>query len=353
MERILVKNANWLGTAIGLILGLLVGIQCSNAQSDSTEKSNSDTVPNSSIPFQIKTLGGTQFWTDIRHCGGWRVQENTVIGYHRLLDPKNRLHQFGNLEQCLETLNEKRNSGDAVPHQGRVVIVLHGLIRTTRSMQKLGEYLAANSDMNAVNFEYASTRKPVAYHANALAQLIDSLGNDVTEINFVAHSMGNIVTRHFLKDLEDAGRSDSRFKRMVMIGPPNQGSKMAYLLKRSFFFNAIAGSSGWELGGGWEKLEPCLKTPDFEFGIIAGGQNDHQLLSNFMLPGKDDFTVTVDETKLVGATDFLVKPLLHGTMMRNQLTLDATLQFLEKGYFDSAESRNPIVELSAANQKND
>lgn len=296
-----------------------------------------------SLGFKWKTLGGKQFWTDVHHCGGWRVQENAVSGHFRLLDPQNYRLASGNSEDCRSELNRLIESGDVQPTAGRVVIVLHGLIRATDSMRQLGKYLAENSELNAVDFEYASTRRPVADHAKALATLIDSLGDQVTEINFVAHSLGNIVIRHYLADLKNEGRTEPRFKRMVMIGPPNQGSRIAHVLRRTFVFHLIAGSSGAELGHRWEELEPKLATPDFEFGIIAGGQTDRQRLSNFILAGKDDFTVSVEETKLAGATDFLVKPLLHPTMMRKTVTLEATLSFLENGYFESPESRTPLT----------
>ena len=303
-------------------------------------------VPTAPLNFKLKTLGGKQFWTDIHHTGGWRVQENAVTAHYRLIDKNNVRHAWGAQEDCRQKLQSLIESGDAAPLQGKVVIVLHGLIRTTGSMRKIGKYLEDNSDLTAVDFEYASTRKPVAYHAEALKKVIESLGPEVTEINFVCHSLGNIVVRRYLADEKrNCVKPDPRFNRMVMIGPPNQGSKMARLLKRSFLFNVIAGSCGLELGGNWEKLEPTLAVPEFEFGIIAGGQSSTKNLSNFVLSGKDDFTVSVEETRLVGARDFLIEPLLHSTMMRQPVTMKATLNFLKNGWFVSDEARNPIVSL--------
>ena len=295
-----------------------------------------------SLGFKWKTLGGKQFWTDQHHCGGWRIQKNAVTGHCRLLDAENRRHLSGSAEACHSELNQLVANGSVRQIEGRAVIVLHGLIRTTNSMRMLGRFLADNSDLTSVDFEYASTRQSVAHHANALAQVIESFGDGVSEINFVAHSMGNIVVRHYLADQLAAGKQEPRFKRMVMIGPPNQGSKFAKVLHRTVLFTWIAGAAGTELGERWDELEPRLAIPNFEFGIIAGGQSDKQKLSNFVLDGKDDFTVSVDEAKLSGATDFLIRPLFHGNMMRKQMTLDATLCFLENGYFESLETRNPI-----------
>ena len=118
---------------------------------------------------------------------------------------------------------------------------------------------------------------------------------------------------------------------------------MAQMLGRSFVFKLIAGSAGQQLGPKWKELESTLAIPKFEFGIIAGGQRNFRMFSNYFLSGQDDFTVSVDETKLSGATDFLVRPLLHGTMMRNTGTLEATLRFLEQGYFVSEADRRPLA----------
>ena len=296
-----------------------------------------------SLNVKLKTLGGKQFWTDIRNCGGWRIQENAVSGHFRLIDPKNYRYCWGSESDCHTLLDAKIQSKEAVYPMGRVVIVLHGLIRATASMQRLGHFLDDRSTMTAVDFEYASTRRPIADHAQALKRVMDGLGPDVTELNFVGHSMGNIVVRHYLHDLQVAGVEETRFKRMVMIGPPNQGSRMARLLSRRLLFKWIAGVSGIELGEGWNEIEPSLATPEFEFGIIAGGQTNPQWFSNFLLPGQDDFTVSVEETKLVGASDFLVRPLLHATMMRHPLTLESTLNFLEHGYFIAEDSKQPIT----------
>jgi hypothetical protein len=62
-----------------------------------------------------------------------------------------------------------------------------------------------------------------------------------------------------------------------------------------------------------------------------------------MLNGPDDFTVSVDETKLAGAADFLIEPLMHATMMRQPVTMTATLNFLQHGWFKSADTRQPIA----------
>ncbi len=297
------------------------------------------------LNWKTKTFGGQQFWTDLRHVGGWRIQVNSETEHHRMIDPKSVRHAWGNQLHCQQALDQKVADGAANQAAGKVIVLLHGLIRTKSSMQPLANYTAKNGDYTTINFQYASTRNQIGEHAAALKSVIDQLGPNVTEIYFVCHSLGNIVVRRYLGDNTDQAsgqQGDARIRRMVMIGPPNQGSRMARILKTSFLFQQIAGASGMELGRTWNKLEPTLATPSFEFGIVAGGQETDKNYSNFILKGKDDFTVSLEEAKLVGASDLFVRPLLHSTMMHQSEVMQATLSFIEHGYFETAESKKPI-----------
>ena len=295
--------------------------------------------------LKTRTFGGQQFWTDIRFVGGWRIQNNSETKHFRLIDSKNVRHAWGNRMHCDQVLDQAIIDGRAKYCSGPLVIVLHGLIRTSNSMRQLADHLQEDGGYTTINFEYASTRKRVGEHAIALKSLIAGLGPDVTEINFVGHSLGNLVIRRYLADDTDptTGRQgDPRIKRAVMIGAPNQGSRMARLLKNSKLFQTFAGASGMQLSRSWDKLKPTLSTPTFEFGIIAGGQESTDEISNFALSGKDDFTVSVEETKLDGARDFLIRPLFHSTMMHQPDVLKATLTFLQRGYFISERNRTPL-----------
>ncbi len=306
--------------------------------------------PTGYLNLPMKTLGGAQFWTDVRYAGKWRIQQNSETNHCRLLNQNNFRQAWGNRLHCDQKLNQAIANRRTQLNSGKLVIVLHGLIRTSGSMSAMAKFLEEKDGYSTINFQYASTRKSVGDHAMALRSLIDNLGPKVTEIYFVGHSLGNIVVRRYLADTfnpETGVQGDPRIKRIVMIGPPNQGSAMAQVLKKSFLFHTIAGVSGAELSRTWDQLAPTLATPKVEFGIIAGGQASEKNLSNFVLNGPDDFTVSVEEAKLPGASDFLVRPLLHSTMMHKPVTLNATFSFLENGYFVSAQQRNPIVANAA------
>lgn len=311
-----------------------------------TEWRVADEMPLGYWNLTTKTMGGRQFWTDVRHLDGWRVQLNHVTGHYRVLDPDDYRHAWGNLAHCNLKLDQIAAARQLSSYSGKVVILLHGLVRSHASMIPLRDHLVENG-YQVVNFQYASSRATIGDHADALAQIVDQLGDDVTEINFVGHSLGNLVVRHYLHNTRNEAtgeEGDSRINRMVMLGPPNQGSRMARVMKYSAVFNLVTGASGTQLSTAWERLEPQLSKPKFQFGILAGGQATDSDLSNPLLSGKDDFTVSVEETKLAGAHDFAVRPWNHTNMMKDPEAIELTLRFLQNGFFYNDARRQPIVE---------
>ena len=93
-----------------------------------------------------------------------------------------------------------------------------------------------------------------------------------------------------------------------------------------------------------------LAIPTCEFGIVAGGKNDGRGYRS-SLPGDNDGTVTTDETKLAGASDFAVVPVRHTFLMTDSQVQGYVLSFLNKGFFVAADKRVPIAE--AALERND
>jgi pimeloyl-ACP methyl ester carboxylesterase len=294
--------------------------------------------------WQFPTLGGTQFWSDELVHGEWRIQRNVVTEHYRLLDPENRRRCWGGWEACYEHWEVIRHKESVAPLQKKVVVVLHGLGRTRNSMSSLVEFLAQDDAYSILNVSYASTRESIGEHARSLARVIKHL-DDVEQIDFVAHSMGNLVIRHFLADqMANAERVeiDARIHHIVMLAPPNQGADMAERLQRDPLFRTVFGSSGQQLGGQWEQLAKRLAVPPCPFGIIAGGEGDSQGV-NPLLTGDDDMVVSVSETKLAGARDFVVVPCLHTFLMNDPQVQTYVRNFLRHGYFIAENQRSPLT----------
>jgi hypothetical protein len=294
------------------------------------------------VPF--RTLGGKQLWADVRHRNGWRVQQNVVAGHFRLLDPHDVRRAWGTLAQCNGRLDEIARERSFAPPAGKAVVVLHGLIRTRSSMKPMSGFLT-DEGYHVLNVSYPSTRAPLAVHAANLASIIEGL-QGVDEIHFVAHSLGNLVVRHYLGDLIAADKRPdefplNRFGRMTMIAPPNNGARLAVRLGHFFPGSVIFGATGRQLGAGWSEVRSRLAIPGFEFGVIAGGLQPKRGRNPFLL-GDDDFVVSVEETRLRGAADFLLLRRLHTFIMKCPATLDATLRFLQTGCFRADGDRQPI-----------
>src|SRR5689334_10955407 len=97
------------------------------------------------------TLGGEQFWSDEFVRNGWRVQVNAMTGHHRLLDSKDVRHAWGTHDQCHAALAEIAKTEPFPPLKPKVVITLHGLIRSREAMEGIGGYLQKEGDYEWIN----------------------------------------------------------------------------------------------------------------------------------------------------------------------------------------------------------
>ncbi len=291
------------------------------------------------------TLGGKQFWTDTLIHGRWRIQRHVLSGHHRLLDPSHVRRAWGSWDQCLSTWETLKQEKEVEPLHKKVVILIHGLGRSRASMKELAQYLERESDYSVLSFSYASTRAALSDDANCLEHVIHHL-DGVEEVSFVAHSMGNLVVRYYLGN-QLANQAEVpppfRYGRFVMLAPPNNGAAMARRFKDNPIFKLIFATGGRQFTEEWERVQQHLVTPSFPFGIIAGGNATHSG-GNPLLEGDDDLVVTVEETRLPGASDFAVLPVLHTFIMDDPTVQQFTLRFLQHGYFVSEDRRQPILQ---------
>lgn len=316
--------------------------------------------PKSFTNLHLRTSGGQQLWADVRLFHQLRIQQHAYTGHYRLLDNENVRQAWGTLEACETKLESIRHTESLPPMKETAVVLLHGLFRARGSMSRLAQHLRKQTDWEVLNFGYPSTRGSIADHAGKLAEVIAHL-EGVKTIHFVAHSLGNLVIRHWLADVEQgakvatginlvAGAKEAnpdkkdaqRLGRIAMIGPPNHRPSLAQTLIPIDRHKMIAGQAGQELQSDWTDLVKRLATPPCDFGILAGGLNDGEGY-NPLIPGDDDMIVGVDETKLAGAKDFRLLPVIHATMMDDQALQQMVSTFLQKGFFETADSRQPLA----------
>ena len=270
-----------------------------------------------------------QFWTDYRWIAGCRLQKNALTGHWRVLDAHNLRQRWGTLEVCEAAFLELIKSVAGNVQYDRVIVLMHGLMRTPRSMKSLSNFLLSKEFGTPIAPCYASSRAPIASHAAAFRELVEMLPGKPS-IEIVGHSLGNIVVRHAIADWQTQGDPTgvlARMKHMVMLGPPNQGAMIAKKLAKTGLFGVLTGTGGLELGRDWESLQRRLATPPFPFAIVAGNLNA-SFVSNPLVEGESDFVVSVDETHLDGAAIEIEVPVLHSFLMDDTKVQEFIATFL-------------------------
>jgi pimeloyl-ACP methyl ester carboxylesterase len=213
-----------------------------------------------------------------------------------------------------------------MPVESDSVILLHGLIRSDRSMQKL-ENALREQGYAVYNVSYESRSKGIeALAEEAIAPALAEV-SPRHELHFVTHSLGGILVRQYLEnhDIDNLGR-------VVMLGPPNKGSEVVDRLKDFPGFRFVHGDAGLELGTGATSLPNRLGQANFDLGVIAGTRSINLFLS-LMIPGANDGKVSVESTRLEGMRDHLEMEVTHPFMMRNDRVIEQVIHYLKTGRF--------------------
>lgn len=209
------------------------------------------------------------------------------------------------------------------------VVLLHGLARTAMSMKPMQRALI-DAGFETANIDYASRDNTVEQLAESVIQEgmeACRAKSSAGKIHFVTHSLGGILLRQYLgtHPIPDLGR-------VVMLGPPNQGSAAVDKLRDVPGFDWLNGPAGLQLGKGEDSVPLKLGPATFELGVIAGNRTIDPLTSS-VLENPDDGRVSVEDTKLDGMADFIVVEHSHAFMMRMRRPIDLTIRFLNNGSF--------------------
>ncbi len=207
---------------------------------------------------------------------------------------------------------------------------MHGMGRSNRAMTSMQEKLAREG-YQTVNLGYASTKKNI----QTIAREDYPKGVERCQqfqpksIHFVTHSLGGIVLRQAFSE-----KKPENLGRVVMLSPPNQGSKLVDKIKNWSLFRWITGPAGQQLVSGKEGVPAQLGKADFPVGIITG--NSHAFFDSWfasIIPGRDDGKVSIASAQLEGMSDFLITGDTHPFIMNSVYVQQETVHFLRHEKF--------------------
>jgi pimeloyl-ACP methyl ester carboxylesterase len=175
-------------------------------------------------------------------------------------------------------------------------------------------------------YSYPSVRADLSANAERLARFLDAL--DADTVHLVGHSLGGILIRalfHYSPPRQ-AGR-------IVTLGTPHGGSRVAQHLSRHALWHRLMGSGVTQLLAGTPQE---WSSPPREIGVICGTRSFGMgRLLYRGLPRPNDGLLTVKESAFPAAREHLVLPLSHTGLLFSREVADQVGQFLINGKFHS------------------
>lgn len=217
------------------------------------------------------------------------------------------------------------------PKDKEGVVVLHGIVRTHRSMNKVARHLKKNG-FEVLNLGYPSRLHKVETLAQNLQQKITRFNSKgFSKLHFVGYSMGGLIIRCLLKHYRP-----QNLGRVVFLATPHHGSEAADFWKDNFFYRWLFGPAGCELGTTDDMLPAKLGPVDFEAGVIAGDKS-YDPFHSYLIKGKNDGKVSLKSARVEGMKDYVIVHECHTLFMNHPDTLKNTVDFLRTGRFESGE----------------
>jgi triacylglycerol lipase len=212
--------------------------------------------------------------------------------------------------------------------KNETVVLLHGLGRTDRSMEKMQQTLMRKG-YQTCNIAYPSRHHAIQDLTEdyVLPEIKKCIAGQDAKLSFVTHSMGGIIVRDLLSK-----NAFEQLNTVVMLSPPNHGSEIVDKFGDTWLFEWVMGPAGQELGTDLTSTPQLLGPATFKLGIITGNASKTPVLSQ-IIPGDDDGKVSTKSAQLSGMHDFLIVPISHHVIMKDDNVIQQTLFFLEHDRF--------------------
>ena len=201
------------------------------------------------------------------------------------------------------------------------VILVHGIWMNGAEMWRLRQRLK-QAGYECYQFKYHCLKKTPEENAESLYEFTQVI--DAPVIHYVCHSLGGIVLLHLFDKhiIKQQGR-------IVLLGSPVNGSEVARRLYKTRFTRWSLGKS---VDHGLLGDRPVWIKPR-DLGVIAGTLPIGVGLVVGGLESPHDGTVSVEETYLGGATDFMNYPASHFGLLYSLEVAIQIVTFLRAGKF--------------------
>ena len=201
------------------------------------------------------------------------------------------------------------------------VILLHGLARSGRSMLPM-QKLLEREGFRTWSVTYPSRERSIVSLAEWVAERVHGQFGDVP-VMAVTHSLGGIVLRHMTLHC--------KIERAVMLAPPNDGSRVASMLREFPLYRWLYGPAGQEVSdpSAWPQApEHCAVIAGTRATSIANPTSWLTRATKVFGTEPSDGTVAVSETKLPAMKEFHTVDATHSWIMHHDATQAHTLRFL-------------------------
>lgn len=205
------------------------------------------------------------------------------------------------------------------------VVLIHGLGRSSKS------FLATSLVLEQAGYVTSVVDYPSRDHG--IETLVEQLNlssffdGRYRTVHFVTHSMGGILLRLWLRD-----NAPKQLGKVVMLGPPNQGSGVIDSFRGLAAFRWFIGPAGLELSTDADSTPNSLPPIKAPIGIIAGTLS-LMPLSDSIVGEASDGKVSVESTKLSEMTDHITIPVGHTFMMNSPRVIAQVISFFKNGKF--------------------
>jgi pimeloyl-ACP methyl ester carboxylesterase len=202
------------------------------------------------------------------------------------------------------------------------VLLLHGITCNGVNMLYIAKALKKEGYICCTP-TYPSTFKIIEDLGDKwLQKTVDSFceKHDFDQISIVAHSMGGLLTRRYLKT-----HGTSKVEHAVFIGTPNHGSQIADKIGNWWLYRKIFGPAGKQLKTN-KGIAITLGPAPIPIGVIAGTKSNWHL--GRLLPHPNDGKVSTESAHLEGMKDYVEVHRSHMGLLYDESVTKHIVNFL-------------------------